>query len=78
MIKLIDRDANSPEEIKEFRSQSIQVLSCRNLESYLFDGEILRELAHSVDQGENADSLIAKKIESLQAQKKVRQSISKP
>ena len=47
VIKLIDRDANSPEEIEDFRSQGIRVLSRRNLESYLFDDEVLRELARS-------------------------------
>lgn len=70
VTKLIDRDANSSEEIEELQSQGTRVLSRRNLESYLFDDEVLREVARSVDQEEKAESLIAKKTELLEAQLK--------
>ncbi len=70
MIKLIDGDENSSVEIEEFRSRGIRVLSRRNLESYLFDDEVLHELARSVNQEDKAKSLIAKKTEILQAQTK--------
>ena len=61
VVKLIDHDARSPEEVAELRRQDIRVLSRRNLESYLFDDEILRALAASVDKEDQAEALLAKK-----------------
>ena len=37
------------------------MLSRRNLESYLFDDEVLRALAHSVGKTDKADDLLAEK-----------------
>ena len=61
VVKLIDRDSLSPEEIAELRKDGVRVLSRRNLESYLFHDEILRALALSVGKAEKADELIAEK-----------------
>ena len=61
VIRLIDRDSLSPEEISELRKNGVRVLSRRNLESYLFHDEILRTLALSVGKAEKADELIAEK-----------------
>ena len=61
VIRLIDRDSLSPEEIAELRKDGVRVLSRRNLESYLFHDEILRALALSVGKAEKADELIAEK-----------------
>ena len=61
VIRLIDRDSLSPEEIAELRKDGVRVLSRRNLESYLFHNEILRALALSVGKAEKADELIAEK-----------------
>ena len=65
VIRLIDRDANSVEEVSEFRDRSVRVLTRRNLESYLFDDEVLTALAASVDLNDQADKLLAKKQEIL-------------
>lgn len=61
VVKLIDRDARSPQEVNELREGGIRVLSRRNLESYLFDDEVLRALATSVNQVDKAETLLAKK-----------------
>ena len=61
VVRLIDRDAHSDDEIRELMQEGIRVLSRRNLESYLFDDEILRALAASVDQQDKADELLAEK-----------------
>ena len=61
VIRLIDRDSLSPEEISELRKNGVRVLSRRNLESYLFHDEVLRALALSVGKAEKADELIAEK-----------------
>ena len=61
VVKLIDRDSQSPEEIAELTKDGVRVLSRRNLESYLFDDEVLRALALSVGIIDKVDELIAEK-----------------
>ena len=61
VVRLVDRDSSSPEEVAELMSNGVQVLSRRNLESYLFDDEVLRALAHSVGKTDKADDLLAEK-----------------
>ena len=66
VVRLIDRDARSPEEVAELRGGSVRVLSRRNLESYLFDDEVLWALAMSVDMEDKTETLLARK-ESIRA-----------
>ena len=61
VIRLVDRDARSEEEVAELKEQGIRVLSKRNLESYIFDDEILRALSASVGKEEKAEELVAAK-----------------
>ena len=61
VVKLIDRDSQSPEEIAEMSKDGVRVLSRRNLESYLFDDEVLRALALSVGKADKSDVLMAEK-----------------
>ena len=61
VVKLIDRDASSPQEVAEWKRRGVRVLSRRNLESYFFDDEVLRALAASVDKEDQAEALLAKK-----------------
>ena len=61
VLKLIDRDARSVEEVADLQKHGIRVLSRRNLESYLFDDEVLRVLALSVGREEDAETLLARK-----------------
>ena len=63
VVRLIDRDDRSDAEIAKLYTKGIRVLSRRNLESYLFDDEVLRALAISVDKENKADELLAKKQE---------------
>ena len=67
VIRLIDRDANSVEEVSEFQDRGVRVLTRRNLESYLFDDEVLTALAVSVNLNDRVDRLLAKKQEILRA-----------
>ena len=60
-VKLVDRDARSPEEVDELKRGGVRVLSRRNLESYLFDEEVLRALALSVGKTDKIDDLLAEK-----------------
>ena len=45
----------------ELKQKNVRVLTRRNLESYLFDDEVLRALACSVGRSEDAEALLAAK-----------------
>ena len=61
VVRLIDRDDRTHIEIADLAAKGIRVLSRRNLESYLFDDEVLRALAVSADKQEKADEILEKK-----------------
>ena len=61
VVKLIDRDSSSPEEVADLKKNGVQVLSRRNLESYFFDDEVLGALALSVGKANKIDDLLAEK-----------------
>ncbi len=61
VLRLIDRDARSPEEVAELRETGVRVISRRNLESYLFDDQVLYALAESTDQGGMIEGLLSMK-----------------
>ena len=61
VVRLIDRDDRTSNEIEENKKRGIRVLSRRNLESYLFDDEVLRALAVYVDKEDKIDELLDKK-----------------
>ena len=61
VVNLIDRDSLSTEEIDELMQGGVKVLSRRNLESYLFDDEVLQALALSAGKADKIDELLAEK-----------------
>ena len=61
VIRLIDLDDQSNEEVSESNSRGVRVLSRRNLESYLFSDEVLRTLAESVGRSDKAEELLREK-----------------
>ena len=61
VVKLIDRDDQSPEEVADLTKNGTRVLSRRNLESYLFDDEILSELARSAGYACKVGTLLLQK-----------------
>ena len=61
VVRLVDRDSSSPDEVADLKKKGVQVLSRRNLESYLFDDEVLQALAHSVGKTDKANDLLAEK-----------------
>ncbi len=64
-VKLIDRDARSSQEVDELKRNGVRVLSRRNLETYLFDDEVLKALADSVGRPDKANELLAAKNAAL-------------
>ncbi len=62
IVRLIDLDDHTPDDVIEFKSKGIQVLSLRHLEAYLYDDEVLTALCNSKGQPEKAMDLIAAKV----------------
>lgn len=52
IIKFVDRDDKSPQEIAELNAKGIKVLNRRHIECYLFDDEIIERLCISVGHPE--------------------------
>ena len=67
VVRLVDRDGRSPEQVDEARREGVRVLSRRNLECYLFDDEVLTALASARGLDERTDELLAKKQAILDA-----------
>ena len=61
VVRLIDRDDRTDNEIARLAASGVRTLSRRNLESYLFDDEVLKALAASVDKEDQIDALLAEK-----------------
>ena len=61
VVRLIDRDDRTDNEITDLAAKGVRTLSRRNLESYLFHDEVLKALAVSVDQEDHIDVLLAEK-----------------
>ena len=61
VVRLIDRDDRTDPTISELRKDGVRVLSRRNLESYLFDDEVLKALAASVRRVDKTEELLVKK-----------------
>ncbi len=57
--RLLDRDDMSESEVAEKNALGIAVLARRNIESYLFDDDVIRALASAHGRADLADSLIA-------------------
>lgn len=69
VVRLIDRDDRSEEEISDETANGVQVLSRRNLESYLFDDEVLTALAKLVNHEDKIEELLAEKLRILTTRK---------
>lgn len=65
VIKFVDRDDKSLEEISELNAKNIKVLNKRHIESYLLDDEIIRKLCLSLNQEEKFEECIKAKNKAL-------------
>ena len=61
IVRLIDRDDRSPNEVAEEKQKGVRVLSRRNLESYLLDDEVLQMLAAAERKPEKTQELLKEK-----------------
>jgi predicted ATPase len=67
VVRLIDRDDLSDEQVAEKGQQGIKVLSRRHLESYLFDDEVLTALCHKHGKPDETPRVLADKEAALAA-----------
>lgn len=65
VIKIVDRDDRTDNEVKELLQKGIRTLSKRNLESYLLDDTVIRELCKSVGKMEQYDECLKRKEEAI-------------
>lgn len=70
IIRLVDRDDRTNSLRKEYAEMGIRSLSRRNLESYLFDEEVLITLAKSNDKSDKIEELIDE-IEKIKIDKQI-------
>jgi predicted ATPase len=65
IIKMVDRDDRSPEEIADLKSKGVKVLSRRHLEAFLLDDEVLKKWCVSVGKPEFEDEILSIKEQAL-------------
>lgn len=61
IIKVVDRDDKTEQEILDLNARGIKVLKERNLESYLLDDSVIKKLCKSVSMTEQFDNCIKAK-----------------
>jgi hypothetical protein len=65
LIRVIDRDDRSAAEIADKKRQGVRVLSKCNLESFLFDDEVLAALCAHIGKPEKTADLLAAKVAAI-------------
>lgn len=66
LVRLVDRDDRSPQEICELQKEGVRVLSRRSLESYLLDGELLTSLCTHEQQKQKIQEALEAKSSAIQ------------
>lgn len=66
IIKLVDMDDRSPEQIKDYNKKNIKVLSRRHIECFLFDDEMIKKLCHEKEQDEKVSECLEIKRQAIE------------
>lgn len=66
VIKIVDRDDRSSQEVSDLAQKGIKVLGRRNLESYLLDDDVIKKLCESVEKSHEYAECIREKNEALE------------
>ena len=70
VIRVVDRDDKSPQEIEELQAVGVRVLSKRQLESYLLDDEIIEKLCTSLEKATDIPRALQAKTQALENSQK--------
>ena len=65
IIKIVDRDDRSPQEVADLAKSGIRVLKRRNLESYVLDDAVIKKLCDKVGKTEEYAACIQEKQQAL-------------
>lgn len=65
IIKIVDRDDRSPQEVADLAKSGIRVLKRRNLESYVLDDSVIKKLCDKVGKPEECAACIQEKQQAL-------------
>ena len=65
LIKIVDRDDRSPQEVADLAKSGIRVLKRRNLESYVLDDAVIKKLCDKVGKTEEYAACIQEKQQAL-------------
>lgn len=65
IIKIVDRDDRSPQEVANLAKSGIRVLKRRNLESYVLDNAVIKKLCDEVGKPEEYAACIQEKQQAL-------------
>ena len=66
IIKLVDRDARTDEEVDELESDGVRVTSERNIEGYLLSDEIIKKYCHVIGRDDALDECLKLKSKALE------------
>jgi len=66
VIRVIDRDLRSQQEVEDARADGVRILSRRHLESYLLDSEVLSKLCRIHGKDNVIDDLLRAKAEAIE------------
>ena len=66
IIKFVDRDDKSPQEVQENKDKGIKTSGRRHIESYLFDDELITKLCNSVGKSELIQDCLDAKNQAIQ------------
>jgi RecF/RecN/SMC family protein len=66
IMRLIDRDDRTDDEIRALQERNVRVLTRRSIESYLLDDTVLERMCESYDQPGVAPQLLQAKVEAIQ------------
>ena len=65
IIKFVDRDDKSPQEIQELLDKGIKTSKRRHIECYLFDDEIISKLCNTIGQAELIEDCLDAKEQAI-------------
>ena len=66
IIKLVDRDARTDEEIGELEAEGVRVTSERNIEGYLLSDEIIKKYCHAIGRDDALDECLKVKNKAIE------------
>lgn len=65
IVRLVDRDDRSPEEIADLQSEGVKVISRRHIESYILDDSVLKKWCQATNSPDKENDLLAIKTQKV-------------